>query len=442
MPLLSSAPLSRKCGAYLPKTPKTPKAPRARMFAPARALVSRACASGARVSGACVSARVVLALLCAAVALPGHAAPAPPPKQAPDVIVFTNGDRLTGKTLRSVGDTVTFHSDIAGDLNVPWAKVKELRSVSTFAVFEKGQPPSKTPETRVPQGTIAVQEQKVEITQASGQTREIPVANTAFVVDEATFEKDIRNEPNLLHGWVGALTGGASFVEATQNTSTFNGAVTLVRQIPTVPWLQPRNRTTADFNGSYGKISQPQAADAPPLPDVKTAVYHADAERDEYLKPRFYVLAQTAFDHNFSQGLDLQQIYGGGVGVTVVKRPKQNLDLKATVQYEKQQFLEGGSGVNQNLIGSTFAVAYLLKLPHNIVLTDQASYIPAYNDMHAYSANETGNLVFPLYKRLSFSVGTIDTYLNDPPPVVYPAAANKRNSFEFTTGVSYSLGPR
>ena len=64
--------------------------------------------------------------------------------------------------------------------------------------------------------------------------------------------------------------------------------------------------------------------------------------------------AQTAFDHNFSQDLDLQQIYGGGVGWTAIKTPKHQLDLKATMQYEKQVFISGAAGTNQNLVGSTF----------------------------------------------------------------------------------------
>ena len=46
-------------------------------------------------------------------ALPGHAqsAPAKSAAPAPDVIIFTNGDQLTGKLLREVGGSVTFHSD-------------------------------------------------------------------------------------------------------------------------------------------------------------------------------------------------------------------------------------------------------------------------------------------------------------------------------------------
>src|SRR5450432_1475079 len=250
---------------------------------------------------------------------------------APDVIVFTNGDQLTGKFLRSTGGNVTFHSDIAGDVNVGWDKVKELRSASTFAVFEKGVPLTKTPENKVPQGTVSVKDQQLEVKQASGDTRQVPVKDAEFVIDEATFQQQVRHEPSLLRGWVGTMSAGATLVRATQNTTTYNGALTLVRAIPEVSWLSARNRTTLDFNGSYGKITQPQATGAPRLPDLKTDIYHADAERDQYFSPRFYVLAQTAFDHNFSQGLELQQIYGAGVGATVVKQPRQTLDIKATV---------------------------------------------------------------------------------------------------------------
>ena len=33
----------------------------------------------------------------------------------------------------------------------------------------------------------------------------------------------------------------------------------------------------------------------------------------------------------------------------------------------------------------------------------------------AYSVNETNTLGFPAYKNLGFTIGTLDSYLNDPP---------------------------
>ena len=232
---------------------------------------------------------------------------------------------------------------------------------------------------------------------------------------------------------------GTTLVEATQNTTNINGGGSLLRTIPTVNYLPPRNRMTIDFSGSYGRITQPQAPGAPLQPDLKTAIYHADAERDEYVTSRLYLLAQTAFDHNFSQGLDLQQIYGAGLGWTVVKQSSQTLDLKATLQYEKQRFLATTTEENTNLVGSTFSVSYMRKLPFNAVFLQQAQYLPAYNEPSAYSASETNSLTFPLHKRFSFVIGTLDSYLNNPPPAIYPAPASRPNSFQFTTGISYTL---
>jgi hypothetical protein len=145
----------------------------------------------------------------------------------------------------------------------------------------------------------------------------------------------------------------------------------------------------------------------------------------------------VAYDHNYSQSLDLQQIYGGGIGWTIVKKPKETLDLKATIQYERQSFLNATTpGSNQSLIGSTFAANYVRYLAKGLVFNQQLAYIPAWNNLHAYSVDETDTLILPVYKRLSLSVGTVDSYLNDPATTVPPT---KRNSFQFTMGATYSL---
>lgn len=52
---------------------------------------------------------------------------------------------------------------------------------------------------------------------------------------------------------------------------------------------------------------------------------------------------------------------------------------------------------------------------------------------NAYSALLLANLNFPVYKRFSFTLGTQDNYLNDPP------AGFKNNTFQFTAGLSYAL---
>jgi len=357
-----------------------------------------------------------------------HAKPAPPP----DVIVFTNGDQLTGKFLRSMGGNAFFHSDIAGDITVSWDKVKEIHSQSKFVVLQKGlHPERKGLPDQLPEGSVSVENKQIELTPREGAAPlQIPLASVDYVIDQPTFDKELRHEPGFFSAWTGSATGGATIVEATQNTYTFNGGVALLRAVPLVGWLNPRNKTLVGFVGSYGKITEPGT------PTEETAIYHAYAERDEYFSPRVYALGQVAFDHNYSQSLDLQQIYGGGLGWTIVKQAKQTLDLKGTLQYERQTFLDATVGSNQSLIGSTFAANYLRKLSKGMVFNQQLAYLPAWNNPHAYSAAETDSLVMPVYKRLGLSVGTIDTYLNDPPVTTPPT---KLNSFQFTFGATYTL---
>jgi hypothetical protein len=385
---------------------------------------------------------VLLAAMFSPAARSAAAAPDKAPTPPPDVIVFSNGDRLTGKLVREINGTVTFHSDIAGDVNVPWDKIKELHSSAEFAVIEKGvQLKRKLGIAQIPVGTVHVNDGKIELESAAAKAEipAIPVANAAFVIDQASLDKQLLHSPSFFAAWNGNITGGVTLVKATQSQYTVNSAVTLVRQVPTVPWLAARNRTVVDFSSSFGKITQPAYTSGgvtTPATYTKSNILHGDAERDEYFSPRFYYLGDLSLDHNYSQSLQLQQVYGGGVGWTAIKQPKQQLDLKLVAQYESQVFFNASAGSNQNLIGATIAANYLRKLPKGLVFNQQLNYLPAFNNSAAYSASETDTLTFPAFKQLGLTVGTLDTYLNDAPVTEPPT---QRNSFQFTLGVTYGI---
>jgi hypothetical protein len=372
------------------------------------------------------------------------------PAAPPDVLVLSDGDTLHGKFVNEIAGKVTFHTESLGDLTLGWDKIKELHTSQKVGVLEQnfGGGKGKQAFARVPTGTVDVTSGTLTVN-TEGAPASIPVAKVQFVMDEAILRKQVLSSPGFFAGWNGAATAGATVVSATTNQYTFAGAVNLVRAVPVVPWLNLRNKTLFIFNESYGKITQPAysypatppATGNVPVPAVvtKSSITHVGAERDEYFSPRVYALAQVAFDHNYAQDLQLQQIYGGGFGWTVVKKPNQEVDLKGTVQYEKQQFIPGTGNVNQDLIGSTFSANYLLHLKR-ITYAQGLAYIPAYNMMNAYSANETNTVAFPAFKNFSFSLGTLDTYLNDAPfGATSSNPPTKPNSFQFTMGLTYVI---
>lgn len=339
-----------------------------------------------------------------------------------DVLLFTDGERLTGHFVKSSGSSLTFQSDALGEITVDWSKVKELQSSASVAVIPKGVRLRKRADAAsIPQGTLSVQDQQVHL--AAEPPKSMPVADAGLIIDQAAFQNALTHQPGFFEAWKGTVTLGAAVVNATQDNESFTGAVSLLRAIPTENWLEPRNRTSLNLSAAYGEVTQPST------PTIKTSIFHGDAERDQYFSPRLYVFGQGAFDHNFSQGLDLQQTYSGGMGITVIQRANETLDLKASVSYVRQQF---SGAPDLDLIGSIFAEAFNRKFKH-LMLDQHLTLIPTWNNTNAASAAFNALLSMPVYKRLNASAGFIDSYLNNPPP------AFRKNSVQVTFGLTYAL---
>ena len=353
------------------------------------------------------------------------------PKARPDVIVFTNGDQLSGTLVRAVGKSITFRSDMAGEITVSLDRVKELHSSGSFAVLRKDIAPTRA---NVVPGTLVYVNGALTVLAPAGSPETIPEAQISYIIDQPTYDMELERKPGARYGWSGAINGGATIVRSTSNGSTYTAGITLHRSIPSVPYLPARNRTVFNLQETYGKLTSPvipQTNPASPPSVVLTSIFHTDAERDEYFSPRFYALIQTSFDHNYSQGLNLQQVYGGGIGWTAIKNERQELDIKATAQYDKQQFETAAN--NHNLIGSTISQTYLRNLPRKLTFNEGIDILPAWNEFSAYSANAHVSLNIPVLKRLSLVVSSTDNFLND------PAAGFRKNSFQFVTAASYSL---
>lgn len=359
-------------------------------------------------------------------------------KTAPqlDTIIFVNGDQLTGVLLRSVGDKLVFKSDVVGEVTVPLSKIKEMRSSGAFAVLRKNV---QVHRGELRSGTLSVTNGNVIVQSPLAPPEVIPVKEVGYILDQQTVDREVERKAGLLYGWSGTVSGGATVVQSTQYGRTFNVGVALARNVPTVAYLRARNRTLLNLQETYGKLTTPAIpagaldGNGNPIPDsvVKTSIFHAGLERDQYFTQRFYALATTTFDHNYAQGLELQSTYGGGIGWTPKSTPKQQLDIKADIHYTKEEFKTPSS--NLDLFGSSLSETYKLALPRKMILTQALAILPAWNNLDAYAANSNVTFAMPVLKRLAMSVSASDSFLNN------PSFGYKKNSFQFVTGVTYSL---
>jgi hypothetical protein len=361
----------------------------------------------------------------------GAAAQAPPPggKPQPDVLILSDDERLVGHLVGSNGASVTFKSDLLGNVTVDWSKIKQLETGGRYAVLPKElklRPHENT--SNIPQGRVTVADQKITVTpEGGGAPQTVSPADTGRVLEEASFLKQVSPPPiPFYQDWTGTVTGGVSIIQGTQESQTLTGAVSLVRAIPVDTDFPPRNRTTFDFSGSDGHLTQPGT------PSIRTDILHADAERDQYFtNSPVFAFGALAFDHNYAQGLTLAQNYGGGIGWTIIRTPDQTLDIKGSAEYIRQEFRISES--DHNLIGSNFSQDYLRKFKGGVTFTEQFTVTPAWNILRAWMGTAQAAINFPVYKNVTFTLSALDTFLDDPPP------GFRKNSFQATTGLTYSL---
>lgn len=350
---------------------------------------------------------------------------AAPAKPEEDLLIFKNGDQLSGTLLRSVSGSVVFKSDMAGEITVPLSNIQELRTHGSFAVLQHGVPVAQS--KQVVPSPIVITTENVTVNE-----QVVPAKDVAYVVDAKTFDTALAHDAPLWRGWVGAVNLGTSFTQATIHGGSLTGGVALARQVPLVPYFRARNRTTLNFQENYGVLTTPAGINGN-VTDVqsKTSIMHADAERDEYFTKTAFVLGAAAFDHNYAQSIDLQQTYGAGFGWTVFNTAKHQLDLKGDGHYQKQQHFD--RTLDQNLFGSTFSEAYRRALPLKMLLTQTAAIVPAWNNLNAYSANGSVVLAAPVFRNLSLNLTAVDSFINNPDP------GYQKNSLTFTTGLTYLI---
>jgi hypothetical protein len=386
---------------------------------------------------------IFLLLLCARVPINAQATtPDEAATRAGDTITLINGDTLSGKIGKLVYGNLSFHNDVLGDLTIPIAKIKAMRTATAFAAGSKtSRLTRKNIAEQVPVGEIALSNSSLSVTPAQGIPQRFPVEDLSFILDEPAYRRELHNESDFFYGWYGTATVGATLVKSTNSAQTYTGSVALVRAIPTIAGLPAGSKTILDLSATYGLAKDPEIVSGGNVFQTasvsKTDILHGDLEYDKFFSPMVFGLVSGNADHNYGNGLQLQQAFGAGIGWGILRSPQNDLAVRTSLQYEQQQFYNGiTSGLGtpaENLVSASIGESWSRTFPHSLKFNETVTLIPTFNVVKAYSAAATAGFLFPVYKNLNFSVTTNENYLGDPPQGFL------RNSFQFTTGVTYNL---
>ena len=328
-----------------------------------------------------------------------------------DQIVLKNGDRLTGNIAKSDDKTLVMKTEFAGEVTVQWAAVKEINSTQSLHVMlNNGQSVT---------GTVTTSEDNLTVATASSGTVTEPKSSVTKLVGEkeqAAYEKAMH--PGLLDGWQGG--GNIGFGLTRGNSQTKSLAVAF----------------TADRKGWHDKLSlytnsvyaTNDASGATPATTANAV--QGGARYDHDLNARLFGYVGADFQTDALQTLDLRSVFGGGLGVHMIKNDRTTLDLLGGLDYTREKYTALPS---RSFAAVSVGEELSHKLGMNTLLTEKLYFFPNLNDTGEYRGTFNFGTVTKISKWLGWQNAFGDIYVTNPP------AGAKQNDILLTTGLNFSF---
>ena len=345
-----------------------------------------------------------------------------------DQVTLKNGDRLTGKIVKTDDDakTLLIKTDLAGDVTVPWDAVTALVSAEPLHLTLS--------DGRVVTGTVNTTDGKIAVTTSGGEVATPPAAVKAVRNDAEQAEHDRLQHPKLRDYWSGIFDLGLSVTEGNSSTSALTIAGKAARVVP-------NNKFTVYYTQVYSKDNNQD-------PSVVTAnAIHAGLRDDINLTQKVYLFAFTDFDSDALQHLDLRNVLGGGLGYHVINSKRTQFDVFGGGSFNQEYFsayLTSNPAPpppqilipSQSRHSAEIVVGESLstKLGPRTTLSEQLSFFPNLSSPGDYRINFDATASTRIKAWLGWQVTFSDRYISDPPPNL------KGNDLLLSTGLRLTFG--
>jgi len=327
-----------------------------------------------------------------------------------DTITLKNGDRISGKILKTDGSAVVVKTEYAGEVKIDLAAIVSLTSDAPLNVVLKSGGQSR--------GKVSVAGDAVQV-EGGPQAK---VADLTAIRDDDNQkawqrEDERQHHPKLLDFWAGAVTFGLAEASGNSNATTFNTSAGVAR-------AAGKNKMTLYFNQVYARQSTT-------LPYGETANRIGGGFRlDRDFSAKMFVFGTTDYDYDKFLGLDLRSVFGGGLGYHAWQSPKGHLDFGGGAVYNHEKYSTGENRNSAEVLGTE---EFAMKLLSRLNVVERLQIYPNMSNTGQFRLNFDTTASMPVYKFLEWNFGVSDRYQTDPLP------GRKGNDILFTTGVRFSF---
>jgi len=331
-----------------------------------------------------------------------------------DQVVLKNGDRITGKIVRSDAKTVVLKTDYAGELSIDRTQVVSFAADELLHVQLKD---------RTVVGKVSpAAEGAVEIKTGEGTSFRAPLADVLALRtagEQRAWEREQErvNNPRLNDFWSGFVALSFAGSAGNAKTSSIATAASASRQAG-------KNKMGLYFNQVYA--SQSNVAPFGATANRISGGYRIDRD----VNGKMFVFGTSDFDYDKFMDLDLRSVLGGGLGYHIWRSNSGFWDFNAGGVYNREKF---GTGLVRNsgevLLGeeSAHKVLKSVKLYQKLIL------YPNITTTGEYRMNFDAGASMPVFKWLEWNIGFSDRYLSN------PIFGKRSNDLLYTTGIRFSF---
>lgn len=329
-----------------------------------------------------------------------------------DQITLKNGDRVTGKIVKSDGSKLLVTTDLLGDVSVDLASVTNITTDQPiYVTLEDG---------RTVSGTMTASANKVELRAANANVVSVDRSAIKVIRSEA---EHVAYQGSLNPGWLEGWSGGADigFALTSGNSDTTNLAIGLAAERQTL-----NDKTTIYAASIYNRDST--SGEARTIANT----IRGGARYDRDINRKFFGYGFTDLEHNGLQDLTLRFVIGGGLGYHAIRNERTQLDLLGGLDWNREYFR--GDLNDRSTAEAQLGQTLSHRFSQRVSLKEQLFFFPNLTDGGTYRINFDASLVTDISRRIGWQLTLSDRYLSDPPPGL------QQNDLLLTTGLKIKLG--
>jgi hypothetical protein len=330
------------------------------------------------------------------------------PLLSADQVVLKNGDTITGAIVKKDGAKLTIKSEFLGEVSMPWAAVKSLKSDGNLMVVLPGG------ESVL--GKVNTVGDKLEVATPTGN-KAAPLADVNAVrnaAEQHSFER--LQHPRLLELWTGSYDMGLALARGNARTSTLTNAFNATR-------ITRKDKVTVTFNEIYA------AARLNGVSSTTASAVRGGWAYNRDITPKFFVSTLNDYEHDRFQNLDLRFVAGGGLGLNAIKKEKANLSFVGGGDYERENF----TNLKRNSGEANFGDDFLYKFSSATSITQASRFFPNLTYTGEYRMNFDLAAVTVVKKWLAWHVSASDRFVSN------PVFGRQRNDLLLSTGFRVSF---